>query len=227
MKKKIFAFIFVRKNSKRLKNKNISKLGDKPLLAYSIDIAKKIKKIDKIFVSTDSNRMISIAKKKKVQFIRRPKKLCEDKSNELLSWKHAIKYLKDKGEKFDVFLSLPATSPLRKKKDVINMIKIFDKKNADLVVSVTKTNRIPNYNMVKVDETGRTKMAVEKKNFKLKKNEKLFDISTVGYISNPSYILKVKDIFFGKIYSVEIPRSRSLDIDDKFDLNMGKMLIKK
>ena len=226
MKKKIYAFIFVRKNSKRLKNKNISKLGDKPLLSYSIDIAKRIKKIDKIFVSTDSEKMIKIAKKKNVEFIKRPKKLCEDRSNEIFSWTHAIDFLKSKGENFDIFLSLPVTSPLRKKIDIIKMLNLFEKKNADLVVSVTKTNRIPNYNMVKVSNSGRTKIAVEKQNFRLNKNEKLFDMTTVGYVSYPKYIKKVKDLFFGKIYAVEIPRNRSLDIDDKFDLKMGKLLIK-
>ena len=200
MKKKIYAFIFVRKNSKRLKNKNISKLGDKPLLSYSIDIAKKIKKIDKIFVSTDSEKMIKIAKKKNVEFIKRPKKLCEDRSNEIFLGSMQLTFIKSKGENFDIFLSLPVTSPLRKKIDIIKMLNLFEKKNADLVVSVNKTNRI-NYNMVKVSNSGRTKIAVEKQNFRLNKNEKLFDMTTVGYVSYPKYIKKVKDLFFGKIYA--------------------------
>ena len=169
MKKKIFAFIFARKNSKRIKNKNIKTINNKTLLEYSINSAKQIRVIDKIYVSTDSNLMVNIAYKKKVSVIKRPKILCKDDSNELLSWKHAIDFLKMKKEKFDIFVSLPTTSPHREKKDIIKMIKTFKRTNSDLVISVTKTNRIPNYNMVKVDKSARAYLAIDKKRLKLKK----------------------------------------------------------
>ena len=54
------AFIFARGDSKGLKDKNILQIGDKPLIAHSIDLAKKIKEIDIIFVSTDSDKIASI-----------------------------------------------------------------------------------------------------------------------------------------------------------------------
>ena len=75
MKKKIFAFIFARKNSKRVKNKNIRKINNIELINYTFNLAKKIKLIDKIFVSTDSKKIIDLAKKKKINYILRPKKL--------------------------------------------------------------------------------------------------------------------------------------------------------
>ena len=65
MKKKIYAFIFARKNSKRVKNKNIRKINNIELINHTINLAKKIKSIDKIFVSTDSKKIISLAQKKK------------------------------------------------------------------------------------------------------------------------------------------------------------------
>ena len=65
MKKKIFAFVFARKNSKRVKNKNIRKINNIELINYTFNLAKKIKLIDKIFVSTDSKKIIDLAKKKK------------------------------------------------------------------------------------------------------------------------------------------------------------------
>ena len=43
----MFAFIFARKGSKRVKNKNKKHLNNKPLVQYSIDIAKQIKKLIK------------------------------------------------------------------------------------------------------------------------------------------------------------------------------------
>ena len=91
-----YAFIFARGGSKELKNKNIKLFNGKPLIFYSIDQAKKNKKIKKIFVSSDNSRILKIAKKYGAHTIIRPKSLSNDKSSEINAWKHAIKYLKKK-----------------------------------------------------------------------------------------------------------------------------------
>ena len=62
---KILAVIPARKNSKRIKFKNKKKLGNKPLIEYTIDVAKKIKIFKKILVTTDDAEIIKISKKKK------------------------------------------------------------------------------------------------------------------------------------------------------------------
>ena len=91
-KKKIFCFIFARGGSKG-KKKNLAKLNGKPLLYYSINLAKKIKSIQNIFVSTDDQSIAKYAKKNNVQVIKRPRNLSKDNSPEIDAWKHAIKYL--------------------------------------------------------------------------------------------------------------------------------------
>ena len=53
-KKKIIALIPARSGSERVKNKNIKKLNGKPLISYSITLAKDAKIFDKIYVLTDS-----------------------------------------------------------------------------------------------------------------------------------------------------------------------------
>ena len=63
MKKKIACFIPVRSGSKRIKNKNIKIFCGKPIIAYSIQAAKKSKLFSRIIVSTDSKRISRIAKK--------------------------------------------------------------------------------------------------------------------------------------------------------------------
>ena len=95
-KKKIFCFIFARGGSKGIKKKNLAKLDGKPLLYYSINLAKKIKSIKGIFVSTDDRAIGQYAKKNKVHVIKRPRRLSKDDSPEIDAWKHAIKYLKKK-----------------------------------------------------------------------------------------------------------------------------------
>lgn len=219
--KKIFCFIFARGGSKRIKNKNLIKIKNKSLLKISIDIAKKINTINKIIVSSDSVKIINEAKKNKVNYILRPKKLCTSKSNEFESWKHAIKYFEDKNINFDYFLSLPTTAPLRKVTDINKLISTFKRKKFDLMFCVTKTNRYPNYNMVKKNKKSLQILSKEKINKK-----KIFDMTTVGYISTPSFIKNSNNIFDGKVGCIEIPRERSLDIDDSFDLKVARFLYK-
>ena len=56
---------------------------------------------------------------------------------------------------------------------------------------------------------------------------KFYEIATLGYISSPKYILKTNNYFSGEVGSLIIPRDRAIDIDDKFDLKLAKILIKK
>ena len=60
---KILAIIPARGDSARLPGKNIRVLGDKPLIEWSIDVARKVPNIDKIFVSTDCNDIADVSKR--------------------------------------------------------------------------------------------------------------------------------------------------------------------
>ena len=59
---KILALVTARKGSKRLPNKNIRLLGNKPLIVWTINSAKNIPEICDILVSTDDQAIVSISK---------------------------------------------------------------------------------------------------------------------------------------------------------------------
>ncbi len=221
---KIFCFIFARGGSKRIPNKNLLKIKNKSLLEITLDFAKKVKKIDKIFVSSDSLKILNIAKKKDVQIIKRPKSLCTSTSDEFDSWKHAINDLRKKKIMFDYFLSLPTTSPLRKKNDILKLIKKFSQSEYDLVLCATDTNRFPHYNMVV--KKGKNIELIIKKSRGIKKKD-IFDLTTIGYITKPKFIMKAKGIFDGKIGYIKIPKERAVDIDDFYDLKVARFLFNK
>ena len=69
----------VKKNSSRLKNKNILPILDKPMFIFTLFEAMKCKFIDKFYVSTESEEIIKICKNYKVNFIKRPKRLSKKK----------------------------------------------------------------------------------------------------------------------------------------------------
>ncbi len=220
---KIFCFIFARGGSKRIPKKNLEKINNKSLLEITMNFAKKINKINKIFVSSDSKKILDIAKKNNVQTIRRPKSLCTSKSNEFASWKHAVKELKKRKFAFDYFLSLPTTSPLRKKSDIMKLIHKFSHTQHDILLCVTETNRYPHYNMVL--RKNNTIRPIIKKPKEIKEKN-ILDLTTVGYITKPKFIMKSKGIFTGKVGYIEVPRERAIDIDNFYDLKIARFLLK-
>jgi CMP-N-acetylneuraminic acid synthetase len=139
------ACIFARAGSKGILNKNIQIFCGKPLISWSIELALQVRQINDVFVSTDSEEIAEIARiaGATVPFIR-PLELATDTSPEWHSWQHFIKYLNDKdGRLPEVFLSLPATSPLRSTIDVENCLNEFKKGRADFVVGITSSQRNP------------------------------------------------------------------------------------
>ena len=87
------AILFGRKNSKSIKNKNILKIFSKPMFMYPLSAAKKVKQIDKIYVSSDSGYILKQAKKNGCTPINRPKHLCNDKALLEEAIQHAVNYL--------------------------------------------------------------------------------------------------------------------------------------
>ncbi len=224
--KNIKIFIFARGNSQGIKNKNITKLKNKPLIFYSIKIAKQIVSPDSIYISTDSKIIKKIALKNKVNVINRPQKLASGKSPEILSWRHAINYLKKKNIYFKTFVSLPTTSPLRNKSDVLRSIKKL-KKNTDIVLTATEANRNPSFNMVKKLKNGYYDVILSgKRIFNRQEAPKVFDLNTVAFVTKPNFILNCKSIFDGNVDINLVDKKRSIDIDNHYDLKIAKMLLK-
>ena len=228
-RKKIYAFIFARKGSKSIKNKNLKKIGSYSLVEHSIVAAKKIKSISRIFVSTDSHKIKKISRIHKVDVIDRPEKFAKDNSNEISAWKHAIKHVEKKIGKFDVFLSLPPTSPLRNTKDITSSIQKLDK-NSDLVLSVSEVKNNPYFNMVSLSKNNKVKLLSYNKSFKGNRQnyKNIYNITTVAYVAKPEFIKNAKNLFSSKFIKVNIiPLERSIDIDSPIDLNIAKFLYEK
>ena len=94
---KVVAVIPARSGSKGIKDKNIQKIKNKPLIAWAIETCKLSKKIDFFFVLTDSLKYKKIAKKHgaPVPFAR-PKSISKNTSTDLEFVKYSIKKLAEK-----------------------------------------------------------------------------------------------------------------------------------
>ena len=148
----INAFIFARGGSKGLPRKNILPLAGVPLITRSIQLAREVKSIKNIFVSTDCLQIADVASNAGAEIITRPAELATDDSPEWLSWQHAIKYVQKSHGDFDCFLSLPTTAPLRS----IAMLKtvLILTNGIDICITMTPARPSPWFNMVTQDQSG-------------------------------------------------------------------------
>ena len=114
-KKKVLALIPARQGSKSIPEKNIMNLGGHPMLAYSIAAAKLSKYIDRVIVSTDSEKFAAVARSYGAETpFMRPKKYATDVASDKDYVNHALNFLK-KRENYtpDLVVNLRPTSPLR------------------------------------------------------------------------------------------------------------------
>jgi len=108
-----------RGGSKRIPRKNIKAFFGKPMIAWSIEAAKKSGIFDRIIVSTDDEEIASIAREwgAEVPFIR-PAELSEDLTATIPVISHAIQWLLEQGEDLDAICCLYATAPFVEATDI-------------------------------------------------------------------------------------------------------------
>tara|TARA_B100000886_G_scaffold163556_1_gene111484 strand:+ start:445 stop:1137 length:693 start_codon:yes stop_codon:yes gene_type:complete len=226
---RILCSVCARGGSTTLKNKNIKILRGKPLILHTLLTAKKTGIFDKIVVSSDSKKILKIAKKQTNLQIKRPLKLSSDKSPKLPAIKHALinseKYFK---KKFDIVVDLDATSPLRRVEDIINALKIFKKNKNSNLISVCPSNKNPYYNMI--EKKGKEIKIVKKSNIDFygrQEAPKVFDINASIYIWSRRSLLKNKKLINNKTGIYIMPKARSTDIDDLEDFELVKYFMKR
>jgi CMP-N,N'-diacetyllegionaminic acid synthase len=145
-KMKTLAIIPARSGSKSLPNKNIRPIAGKPLLAWSIEHAKKSKLVDRVVVSTDSElyRQIAIDYGAEAPFLR-PSEFAQDHSVDFDVFQHALNWLKvNESYEPDFTVHLWPTSPIRASNLIDNVIqKLIDSPNADSVRTIVKSKLTP------------------------------------------------------------------------------------
>jgi N-acylneuraminate cytidylyltransferase len=225
---KYIILICARGGSKGLPGKNIKPLNGVPLIGWSINIAKQIKRASRIVVSTDSEEIAKVALKygAEVPFMR-PKNLAQDDSSEWLVWRHAIKHVESHGdENIDAIVVLPVTAPLRSVKDVDACIDLFEEGGVDSVITVSEANRSPYFNMTVNDDSGYASLVISPENQIIRRQDapEVFDMTTVAYVVNTYTVKLSNSVFESKVKSIIIPQERSVDIDTLLDFKIAEYL---
>ena len=224
---KVLAVIPARGGSKSIRKKNITNLGGKPLIDYTIQAALNSKNINKIVVSTEDQEIKSFSKSRNVEVIDRPYSLANDNTLTLDVIKHLI-FDNNFQNKFDLVMTLQPTSPFRKTIHIDESIDLMrENPSADSLVSCIKLPH--NYNpqsLMKLDKNGYL--------YEIKSNNKIYrrqDKDTF-YARNGAAIYltkmsKINDyIFGGKILPYFMDLRYSIDIDEVSDLEFAEVFLK-
>ncbi len=203
---KTYAIILARKNSKRIKDKNIRLFQSKPLIQWSFDEAIKSKKINKILCSTDDKRIINRYKNysKKLEFpYLRPSYLAKSSTSSETTIYHLLNYYQKKNNYLPKsFILIQPTSPLRRKKHIDNAILKFNKNCSVSLISVVKINDV----------------FIKNKKF-LSRSKNTFKFNGAIYITDTRSFMSSQKIYYDKrTIFMEMDKKSSLDIDYEFQL---------
>jgi len=141
---KILALIPARSGSKRLPGKNIRIFGGKPLINWSIEVAKEIPAICDVLVSTDDSQIASIAEAAgaSVPWLR-PKDIAADDTPSIEVALHALNWYESMNGEIDGLLLLQPTSPLRSKTTIQKGIDLFETHERKSVIGVSHVQNHP------------------------------------------------------------------------------------
>lgn len=223
-KKTVVAIILARGGSKRLANKNIRLFAGKPLIAWTIEAARKSKYIDRIIVSTDSEKIAAIAKQfgADAPFLR-PSELASDTATSELTILHVLTWVKENEENYyDYFILLQPTSPLRKTEHINEAIKLFEKESSvDALISVTKVDKNPYWIQI-INQEGFLRPFLSKKD---SQSETLYLPNGALYITKIKEFMMSKSLYTEKTIGFLMNKEVSIDIDEEFDLKIAEYIM--
>lgn len=222
---KFLAIIPARKNSKRLKNKNMLHLNGKPLICWTIEESLKSKYISNTLITSDWDEVINLAKKYNIDYIKRPDSLAKDDSTSEQLINHIIETYNTINS-YDYLVLLQPTSPLRTKDDIDNAIKKVLQENANSLISVYKyDNKILK---AFIEQDGLIKgICNDLYPFQCKQSlPKVFMSNGAIYIIKIEDFLKCNSFYIPKVISYEMSEQNSIDIDTIEDLIIAENIMR-
>ncbi|OHA07009.1 MAG: hypothetical protein A3B34_00130 [Candidatus Sungbacteria bacterium RIFCSPLOWO2_01_FULL_54_21] len=227
----ILGIIPARGGSKSIPMKNLALLAGKPLLAYACSAAAASRRITRVIVSTDDEKIAATARAcgADVPFMR-PAELAADDTPALPVILHALNHL-EKEEQYapDIVVYLQPTSPLRRAGDIDGAIAALEQSGADSAVCVVEVPHqfgpasvmVMEGGMLKPYETGPHVLRRQDK-------QKIYARNGPAVLAIKRATLMEKNSLYGDtIVPYIMPPEYSLDIDTPLDLELAEFLLKK
>jgi len=227
---RVLALIPARGGSKGLPGKNLKALLGKPLVTWSIEAASLSPSIDSIVLSTDDQKIASIGEKigARVPFVR-PLDLSSDTASSIDVVLHALDFLETAGEKFDIVVLLEPTSPQRDWGDIEQALDLLIKSGASSVVGMTQAQESHPDFMYRLQGGLKLEPFIKKvgsAHIRRQDIEPLYYLEGSIYISFVHILRERRSFYHEDTVGYEVPKWKSLEIDDLDDFIMIEALLK-
>lgn len=227
---KILGVIPARSGSKGVKNKNIKKLVDRPLIDYTIVESLK-SNLNDVIVSTNCENIKKICTElgAKVPFLR-PQELAQDNSTSISVIQHALKsYSEITNISYDAVMLLQPTCPFRTSDDINKSIELFIKEKPDSIISVCNVNGLHPARMKYLNEDNiliDPPFAEAYENQARQELKPMFIRNGAIYLTKSSVVLRGS--FKGSVSMAYLmDEESSINIDTNFDFKLAEILIEK
>jgi len=223
MKNNVIAIILARGGSKGIPRKNVLDFAGHPLVAWTVMQAKLSKEIDEVYISSDSDEILEIAKNYGANTIKRPEEISGDTAKSEDAIIHAISIL---GADQEMIIMLEPTAPLRKVDDIDNCIKMFRNEEWDSCFSgallqdflLWKRDKNGNLNSLNYDYRNQGPRQLREPDYV--ENGAIF-------IFKPEVMVNEKNRFGGKIGLFPNNFWQSFEIDDPEDWEFVELIFRK
>lgn len=223
----VLCTICARGGSKGVANKNIKKINDLELIAYSIIQAKNSKLFEHIVISTDSDEIAKVALKYGGEvFFKREAHLATDEAPKLPVMRDALlrseEYFK---MRFDILVDLDASAPLRTSEDIKKAYEQFIKEKKENLITAVPARRNPYFNLIEVQ--GNLVQKSKTGNFTTRQSApKCYDMNASIYIFKRDRLLTNDSVFGDKTSLYIMDESTAFDVDSELDFKIVEFLIK-
>ena len=214
------AIIPARGGSKGIPDKNLQHVGGIPLLVRAIHALQLSSRVTAVYVSTDSESIARLATAYGALVIMRPSDLSSDSASSESALLHAIEEINARGQHPTAIVFAQCTSPFIEPDDVDGVIKLLD--NHDCALTVTENHAFiwrgsPDGSAVGINHNPIERLPRQMLPAEYRETGALYAFNVNGFNS-------AKHRFFGKIGMFNVPNSRSMEIDEPYDLILANQL---
>ncbi len=226
---KIVCIIPARAGSKRLINKNTRPLNGKPLIAWTLEEAKKSLLIDRIIVSTDDEAVSNISGAYGIEVVKRPEELAADEAATADVVIHVLGLLKQRAFCPGHVILLQCTSPLRTAKHIDEALRKYldSKEDVDSLISVSREEHPPWWSKT-IDKSGFLFDTFEYDRQKYSRSQDFPDTYRVNgaiYIARTKKLLEFKGFQMERTLSYVMEPRLSIDIDTETDFMFAELVM--
>ena len=222
---KKIAIIPARSGSKGLPNKNILMLGNKPLIAYTIEAALKSNEFERVIVSTDSLEYKYIAEKFGAEVFMRSEELSNDKASSFVVIEDVLNKIETT---IDYFVLLQVTSPFRNENHIKESIEVFENSISeyDFLVSMQKSDKSSSLIKPIYDSGTLEEYNIDYSNYSRQKYDEYHPNGAI-FIGKVKEYLEQKHFFGKRSKAYFMNKEDSIDIDDSLDFEIAITILTK